>query len=478
VIQRISNSHNAFVLSFYLHLQYRTINHHYVLDSSIHCCCISALCEITNPPKLIKKQRITCTNVHIHTDRTLNMTEGYDRLHPSVIILNKIFSIFRLDKNGTHNFSLFSIPAKFTNSTEANDSATQIQIDEYGLNTILLPLIIIALWTVSLLTIAIVKKFKCCWRTECLRLGGKPPTTSSASVQNDDLITIVSNDNMWVRGATEDKVRFEVLQRQMRRIRRFFSFLVILGILTSILDVGSSLLLKRVYDGIVGDIHGMTYRLGIAESSMESIKRQSNITLQIKGELLTMLGSVDLKGCLVDYQVLQDAATDLALQMEDMQEQLNHTQLDEAEEIFLDGKVVSLGAEEHLRSYFYPIWIIVSSAVMFDMVALLLLFGTSIARRDVQRRWHQVVFRHVSLSMLICISIVLLLNLLSLVLGGMAVTDFCSFGDSGGNAPDTILSVLDVRGYSETLFFDVVEKVMMVRQPHTSGRKELYPSNV
>jgi hypothetical protein len=393
------------------------------------------------------------------------MIEEYNELHPSVVILNQIFGVFRLDSNSTQNFSLLSIPFKFTNSTESTDSETKI---EYGLNNILLPLIIIAIWTVSLLTISIVKKFKCCWRTECLRLGGKPPTTSSPSLQNDDLITIVSNDKMWVRGAVEDRVRFEVLQRQMRRIRRFFSFLVLLGVLTSVLDVGSSLLLKGIYDGIVDDVHGMTYRLGVAESSMESIKIQSNLTLQIKGELVTMLGSVDLKGCMVDYQFLQDAATELGLRLEDLHEQLNHTQLDEVQEIFLNGKVVSQGIEEHLRSFYYPIWIIVSSAVMFDAVALLLLWGTSIARRDAKRRWHQLVFQHISFSLLICSSIVLLLNLLSLVLGGMAVTDFCSFDDNGGTASDTVLSVLDARGYSDTSFFDIVERVMMVRHTDTS----------
>jgi hypothetical protein len=393
-------------------------------------------------------------------------------LHPSVIILNTIFRPFQVDKTNEQKISLLLIPSRFSNSTDSLASATS---EEYGFNYIFLPLILIATWTISLLTIALVKKFKCCWRNKYLRLGRRPPTTRTTSPLNGkqdqvssanmslDLVTIISNDDMWVRGAMEDKVRFEILQMQMRRIRGFFSFLAILGVLISIVAVGSSILLRGTYEGVMHEVHDMGYRLGVAESSIDFIAKQRSYIIQIEREIMNTLGSVELKDCMAGYEELQNAANDLSFSLEVMQEQFDAAQLNETQQMFLHGEVIIFAAEEHFQSFSVPLWILVASITVFDGASFLLLLGTSIAKRNVKKEWHQMVFQNISFPLLLVASTLLLLAVLSLILGGMAVGNFCSFDDNGGNATDSVKSILISNGYGDTLLFDMVEKVTEVR---------------
>ena len=364
----------------------------------------------------------------------------------SISIMDAVFSPFRLDTSK----ELESLLA----SSRFDGNQFSSKVIDYALNNALLPAMIIGLWTISIITIVIIKGLKCfhrCW----WRLGGAPPTYRDYS-GDADLVTIISNKDVWVRGEIEDKIRYENLCVQMRRIRSTFCLLVVITVVLSIPAMLTSLYLKDTHDTIIREVDSMGYRLGIAKDSMEfMIERRSNL-LEINDKISAQLTSSEFQACLTDDYMLQ-ASIDLADSMEEMVDRMDEVEMQQQHQIFSDGQAFSKDVERNLRSFSYTMWVSIISIFLLNIAATLLFLGTSIAKRNLTKQWHHTLFQATAYPLLICASMMLLLATVALWLAGIVAVDFCSGGPS-----NAIQSILDAGGYKDSIFHDNAKMYMMV----------------
>ena len=368
----------------------------------------------------------------------------------SILILDAIFSPFRLDTSKEE--ITFLVSSRSDDNNQYSSEAT-----EYALNNALLPSIIIALWILSISIIVIMKRCKCFRRCQW-GLGGRPPAYRDYS-EDADLVTIISNEDVWVRGEIEDKVRYEYLCKQMRKTRRSFCVLVVITVILSIPAMLTSLYLKDTHDVIIRDADHMGYRLKAAGDSMGFMLSQRSNLLEINAETSAQLGSSEFQACLTEDFISQ-ASIDLADSMEKMADRMDEVEMQQQQQIFDDGKLFSTGVERNLRYLSYAMWILITSIFLLDVAAILLFLGTSIAKRNLQKKpWHHSLFQLIAYPLLICASMMLLLAFVALWLAGITAVDFCS--DEGGPSI-TIQSILDAGDYRDSNFRDRATMYMMV----------------
>ena len=316
-------------------------------------------------------------------------------------------------------------------------------------------------------------------RDWCFRLGGNPPTYDAYdaySYDNDnneddeegagtgtgiplDLVTIISDHEILVRGAIDDRVRYEILCEQMRRIRNTFSFVAIFVVVLSIPAMLISLYLKDSYNNVMHETNSMARRLGTAGESMDIILGERNDLLQLNSAIRTLLESSSVQDCF-DTNALIDAASDLSFSLEYLSSQMEILGLQNLRQVFIDAHAVASDVETSLQSFAQAIWVLISSILVLDLSSLTLYIGTAIARRNSYRHWHHVVFQYTAFPILISASVLLLLAFILLKLTGILSVDFCS---SAGNPTNAVLAILDANGYDNTAFYDAAEGYMQVR---------------
>ena len=366
----------------------------------------------------------------------------------SISVLDVMFTIFRLDKS-KEDISLL-VASRLEDSSEG---AT-----EYALNIALFPSIVISLWCISMVCIIIIKRLKCCRRCRW-RLGGRSPAYNG-DFQDPDLITIISNENVWVRGAAGDKIRYEILCSQMGRRRNAFSLLVVVTVVISIPAMLASLYLKDTHQAIVREANHMAYRLGAANASIAFITEKRKNLLGINDEITAQLQTSEFQACLAEHYISQ-ASLDLAQSIGNMAERIDESEMLQQQQIFSDAHDVAKDAESSLKSLSYAMWVLIISIIMLNIAATLLFLGTSIAKRNSKETWHHTVFQSIAYPILVGASMMLMIAFVALGLGGIAVVDFCSSDE--GSPSSAIQSILAAGGYKDSIFYEHANVYMMVR---------------
>lgn len=340
----------------------------------------------------------------------------------------------------------------------------------YLMSNIMLPLTLLLLWTVGMAAIYFNGRYCCYTKGVLFRVGERPtiPLFDDEDVENGkledledsfDLVTIASDDEMVCKGSTEDQVKYEVLCEQMRRIRNVFSSLVVVMAVLSIPAMWSCLHLKLELDNIWVETNHMIYRLHTAGEAMAIINGERNSLLEINTDIVISLESASLQNCFKD-ELLINATNELSSSVQDLNETIQESNLQFLEETYHIGEHLSNDAKKSLHVLVYLLWILPVSIVFLNLASMALLHGTSIAKKNVSKRWHHVVFQEICLPLLVLMSMLLVISFASLVLVSVMSVDFCI---NGGGPSNSILEILDIKGRSNSVIYDTTYKVMQVR---------------
>ncbi len=170
---------------------------------------------------------------------------------------------------------------------------------------------IVTAWTIYMISIAL-------WNLRrglhqqiffgaCLKLGGSLQPDNFKLSKNDDkatgeaeevdLITIIEEDYITVRGASYDKNRYQTLVLQMRAIRRVF---LLLGALFLFLSVPTSLVMMyftSVLSVISSRVSRMGSRTDAVYNTMELLDQERDNLTTLAQDITATLSSASVQGC-------------------------------------------------------------------------------------------------------------------------------------------------------------------------------------
>ena len=158
-------------------------------------------------------------------------------------------------------------------------------------------------------------------KCHCCILGGViDPDQEEAYKQwtidnDDDLITIVQQDEVCVKGEVSDIQRFQTLQSQTKRIR--FVFLGLAWI-TSILSIWVIISFLYLYGSITFLQNGMDtlkVNMDVTMDALDNVIQERQVVEPIISDLTTIMESEDIQLCLVG-DLIQNAEDDFVSSLE------------------------------------------------------------------------------------------------------------------------------------------------------------------
>jgi uncharacterized membrane protein YbaN (DUF454 family) len=217
-------------------------------------------------------------------------------------------------------YSMNRILDSFLSNNNNDNNPTPIQNDRtlssindiyavYTNNSMRPGVIIGTVWFLYMISLSIWKLCRFgCPKDKCCVLGGtfRPEDFKIEGIE-DDVITIIEEENVVLRGESYDKNRYDTLSSQMRLIRRVF---FILGTIFVILSVPTTMYIiyySFIFSTISSRVDTMKYRLDTLQNTMNLLEQNRADLITMSQDLITSLSSTSAESCFqtnILYQTL------------------------------------------------------------------------------------------------------------------------------------------------------------------------------
>lgn len=349
-------------------------------------------------------------------------------------------------------------PLRFDRSEE-DSSFVLIDTDDdlhmlgakYTARCLFLPLMITSIWFLSLIFIFITKKSRWCLMIEFRNLGRKiipsPPN-------QPELIKILSNKYIEVKGNINDKIMYEILKKKMRRKRGFVSYIAIVGVILVIPSVLFTLFLKNAYEEISNEMGNMSFRLGKAQNTFELIQSHRDELMQLKEDIISGMDSIAFQDCISSAEYLQQTATNISQAVTNMSNHIEVISLQELQQVFLDARTLSMAAEKSTLYTSYSALLTMVAMLVYSATMLMFLHCISLVKRNNTEIRDRNTFQKITFSIVLHISILLLVLLTVVSLQGTTLVDFCYAENGPSHAIKSMVS--SNTHYHGTIFSDTI----------------------
>ena len=214
---------------------------------------------------------------------------------------------------------------RYERSTAATSITPSIYSSSiYNIDNAIPGIVIFSIWTLYIISILLWKLFtywcksrrqkekqrnRCC---SCFILGGtllpedfqiRSDDDSSGNVskffdyEENDLITIVEDEDIVLRGGSYDKKRYDILTKQMKVIRRLFYSLGCIFTTLSVPFTICMLYVSFIFSIMLTRVYKMTFRIKHLGSTIEGLEdKRVNLMNSVQG-MVNSLSSSDAESC-------------------------------------------------------------------------------------------------------------------------------------------------------------------------------------
>jgi len=352
----------------------------------------------------------------------------------------------------------------FVNSLRFNTSKAKVFLlatdssgrNEYVGNSIFIPIFIFLIGVVSLLSIYLWKRFRCCCGSlitfgKNIEIEGNDDTEIK---DEREIVTIAINEEYAVRGTLPYKKQFGYLTERMKNIRMIFVCISFVALIISLVGVIKLSFLHSSYRSVLSKLSSVSDDISMAIHSTNELVNDVSVIQPLRQNIITTIGSTHedegVQTC-IDTKLLKDSAEEtwnslMRIGGYDMYEE----EFSELLFTLSDARDTVLDLFSGSKSFYAYFWFASLSLFFTNILVLVLLTGSLSAWSGRIKLYHNLLFKRVFYPAFIFTVMTIWTSNALLGFWIAMVVDFCrgSIDDMGERNPTAaILEIIDAKGF-------------------------------